>query len=101
MHSVRNEPSGEQSQYNHSVHKSRKNSCVHKKNIKFEKDAFVCGLNEALVKDVYDLGEVIGEGGYGKVYKAVHRLTGQTRAIKEVIPKEEKHLVINEINILR
>jgi CheY-like chemotaxis protein len=35
----------------------------------------------------YDLGEVVGEGGYGVVYRAVDRTSGQVVALK-MLPKE-------------
>lgn len=34
------------------------------------------------VKDFYDFKEVIGEGSFGKVYRAVCRRTHESRAIK-------------------
>lgn len=32
--------------------------------------------------DDYKIEEEIGEGGYGKVYKATHKITGQAVAVK-------------------
>jgi calcium-dependent protein kinase len=57
------------------------------------------------VTNDYDVGEVIGKGGYGEVKKVVHKITGETRAMK-IIKKEscdEGYLksLTNEINILR
>ncbi len=36
------------------------------------------------ITDVYEIGAQIGQGGYGKVYKAIHRESGATRAIKKI-----------------
>ncbi len=32
----------------------------------------------------YDIMEQIGKGGYGKVYRAVHKVTGIERAVKKI-----------------
>jgi len=53
----------------------------------------------------YDVLEVIGKGGYGEVKRVIHKITGETRAMK-IIKKEicdEGYLnsLTNEINILR
>lgn len=57
------------------------------------------------VTNDYDVGEIIGKGGYGEVKKVIHKITGETRAMK-IIKKEscdEGYLksLTNEINILR
>lgn len=39
------------------------------------------------IQDVYVILEKVGEGGYGKVYRAVHRETGTNRAIKRIKKK--------------
>jgi calcium-dependent protein kinase len=57
------------------------------------------------VSNDYDILESVGKGGYGEVKKVVHKITGETRAMK-IIKKEscdEKYLesLTNEINILR
>lgn len=57
------------------------------------------------VTNDYDVIELIGKGGYGEVKKVVHKITGETRAMK-IIKKEscdEGYLksLTNEINILR
>lgn len=57
------------------------------------------------VSNDYEVHETIGKGGYGEVKKVVHKITGETRAMK-IIKKEscdEGYLksLTNEINILR
>ncbi len=39
------------------------------------------------IAEVYEIGVQIGQGGYGKVYKATHRESGATRAIKKIKKK--------------
>ena len=34
--------------------------------------------------DDYTMGEEIGEGGFGKVYKAIHKVTGTAVAVKYI-----------------
>ena len=43
------------------------------------------------ITEVYDIREQIGQGGYGKVYKAIHRESGVTRAIKKIKRKNLDH----------
>ena len=57
------------------------------------------------VTNDYVVQETIGKGGYGEVKKVVHKITGETRAMK-IIAKEgcdEIYMktVTNEISILR
>lgn len=57
------------------------------------------------VSNEYDVLETVGKGGYGEVKKVVHKITGETRAMK-IIKKEscdDSYLksLTNEINILR
>ena len=47
----------------------------------------------------------INKGGFGQVYRAIHKLSGMERAIKFISKKnltsEEKKKLINEVNILK
>lgn len=50
----------------------------------------------------YQFQTKIGDGTYGTVYKAVHKLTGQIVAIKVLKQKIEGHSVeLKEIKILK
>lgn len=53
----------------------------------------------------YDIVETIGEGSYGKVVKAMHKETGELRAIKYIeealFNAYEAKKVCREIQILR
>jgi calcium-dependent protein kinase len=40
------------------------------------------------VAEIYDIKEMIGEGNYGKVYRAVHKETGINRALKVILKKK-------------
>lgn len=57
------------------------------------------------LEDHYDFLEVIGEGGYGKVIKVLHKGTGQIRACKiqdkSKFKKNTLTMVRNEIEILK
>ena len=67
---------------------------------------FVLKKNYSIQQD-YEFGPILGSGAYGSVRTAVHKLTGQERAIKtikkEKIPKEmiENNKFLAEIEILR
>jgi len=55
----------------------------------FNKSHFV-GRQFGELDDHYKVGEIIGKGGYGKVYKCVHKETGDERAVKS-IEKEQSN----------
>lgn len=48
-----------------------------------KKDAFIFQKQTKLRED-YDILNELGKGSYGVVYKAVHKETGETRAIKQI-----------------
>lgn len=58
-------------------------------------------LKSQLVYIIY----IIKKGGFGQVYRAIHKLSGLQRAIKFISKKnltlEEKNRLINEVNILK
>lgn len=49
-----------------------------------EENASSCGLTVRLPCFVQQLGEELGRGSSGKVYRALNRETGDFRAIKEI-----------------
>mmetsp|Transcript_28121 Transcript_28121/g.77332 ORF Transcript_28121/g.77332 Transcript_28121/m.77332 type:complete len:1025 (+) Transcript_28121:244-3318(+) len=55
--------------------------------------------------DFYDLGDVLGEGGYACVYRATHRKTGDIYAVKDVntgvLEKSNKSALIDEIAAMK
>ncbi|CAB9509043.1 MAP kinase-activated protein kinase 2 (Fragment) [Seminavis robusta] len=54
--------------------------------------------------DDYDVQDMVGEGGFGEVYRAIHRATGSERAVK-VLPRsadqEENEQVRNEFDVVK
>lgn len=69
-----------------------------------DKNMFINEKKGKVTND-YEIHEIVGKGGYGEVKRVVHKITGETRAMK-IIKKEscdESYLktLTNEINILR
>ena len=60
------------------------------------------GQHSKDITDIYQIQETIGKGNFGKVYKAVHKETGQIRAIKKIDMKkvDNPHVVKTEIESL-
>ena len=61
------------------------NDCDHTARLYYSSHTTLTNLHQAAwqyVEAQYDVLETIGEGSYGKVVKAVHRDTGEIRAIK-------------------
>ena len=69
-----------------------------------KKDTFVFNKDSKLEED-YEIGQVLGKGSYGIVYKGIHKITGEERAIKQIpkskIKKEKFKRFINEVNALK
>lgn len=57
------------------------------KKIKIDRQKVIIKVNQKDITEVYDIGDQIGQGGYGKVYKAIHKESGLTRAIKKIKKK--------------
>ncbi|XP_005090056.2 serine/threonine-protein kinase 33 [Aplysia californica] len=45
-------------------------------------------MEDEVVQTEYTFGEIIGEGSFGKVYKAQHQQSGETVAIKEIVKEK-------------
>lgn len=82
-------------------HKSEDVSTI---NLSIKPETFIT-LRSCAVNADYDFIDLLGVGSYGKVHKAVHRTTGQVRAIKTVrkikAVKDLGESFSNEIEILR
>ena len=65
---------------------------------------FVMRVNAQLGTHYVVVGK-LGEGGYGTVWKAVHKETGQVRAVKTMVkgelPEMQERQMIKEVTILR
>ena len=74
------------------------------KSFKVGPEIFV-GIKQGSFKAKYSIGEVLGEGAYGKVCKVIHRQTNIVRAMKSIrkvnIDKEEEERLFSEMNILK
>ena len=55
--------------------------------IKIDRQKVIVKVKQRDITEVYDIGDQIGQGGYGKVYKAIHKESGATRAIKKIKKK--------------
>ena len=72
--------------------------------IKFHARDFLVEKQEDLLQD-YDLGDMLGEGGFGLVYSCIHKETGAERAVK-ILRKDPSRPnyndnIINEYNVLK
>jgi len=78
----------------------------HKQSIKVSSKLFVTESNGNIYKE-YEILDHIGQGSYGRVYRAKHIKTGVTRAIKKInkhsynMTLEEEQNLIKEISILK
>ena len=72
--------------------------------MKISADLFV-SLKKGSISEYYNLGEVLGEGAYGKVWKVTHKTSGLERAMKQIkksaIIKEDQERLFSEMNILK
>jgi len=58
------------------------------------------------IRDVYRIGNKLGDGAFGSVRKITHRVTGEVRAVKTIHKKslrtpEEQQTFFNEVAVLR
>ncbi|CAB9507571.1 MAP kinase-activated protein kinase 2 (Fragment) [Seminavis robusta] len=76
-----------------------------RKSIKIAARDFVTRKVNQNLEDDYEIMEMLGEGGFGEVYRAIHRATGSERAVK-VLPRspsneEKNEQVRNEFEIVK
>ena len=57
------------------------------KRVRIDRQKAIIKVEEKSIADVYEIREQIGQGGYGKVYRAVHRESGIVRAVKRIRKK--------------
>ena len=71
-------------------------------NFQLNKETFIFDKITKL-EDDYKLESELGKGTYGVVYKAVHKLTGEIRAVKQISRKKIKKYerFINEVTALK
>ena len=68
--------------------------------LKFDKSTFVCYKTTKITEE-YLLGATLGQGAFGTVRKAVHKLTNQERAIKILKKRQQdERKLFLEVNIL-
>lgn len=58
------------------------------------------------LEERYRIGNIIGEGSYGKVYRVTHKLTGESRALKVLLKRSSRvenmrKSFFNEVSVLR
>jgi calcium-dependent protein kinase len=68
--------------------------------LKIDKSTFI-GYKTTKINEEYLLGETLGQGAFGTVRKAVHKLTGQERAIKILKKRQQdERKLFLEVSIL-
>ncbi|CAD8206046.1 unnamed protein product [Paramecium pentaurelia] len=72
--------------------------------VKFGVELFV-NLKKQSITKVYTLGQVLGQGAFGKVWKVTHKTTGLIRAMKQIrkqeLIKEDEQKLFSEMNLLK
>lgn len=68
--------------------------------VRISKSKFV-GNVEGKLLNHYSLDEVLGQGSYGTVYRAIHYLTGSSRAVKVLLSEKIRGDIMNEAEILK
>ena len=64
----------------------------------------VGSMVDALTEDVsahFKLGELLGEGGFGKVFRATAVASGEPLAVKVLAASSDAHAIANEVEIMR
>lgn len=82
----------------------QKQKTMSKDDLKFSTANFIFRVHEQLTLH-YRIEKQIGEGGYGTVWKAVHKPTGQLRAIKSLakgmMSQHQEEQMMREVGLLR
>lgn len=72
--------------------------------MKFSVQNFV-NQKKGTLESTYDMGELIGEGGFGEVYSCYHIETDEERAVKVMVKSTKKESIneeiVKEYNILK
>ncbi|CAD8119762.1 unnamed protein product [Paramecium sonneborni] len=72
--------------------------------VKIGVELFV-NLKKQSITKVYTLGQVLGQGAFGKVWKVTHKTTGLIRAMKQIrkqeLIKEDEQKMFSEMNLLK
>ena len=50
------------------------------------------------VEQYYDIEDKIGEGGFGEVFRAIHKKTGAERAVKVIYKTEDSDIDFEKVN---
>jgi Protein kinase domain len=78
---------------------SSSRSARNRVSIKFTAQTFV--KNRSLGEELehfYDLGDKIGEGGFGEVFTVIHKKTGAERAVKVIYKSEDSDIDFEMVN---
>ena len=82
---------------NHRIQKKKRRNV----SIKFQAQTFVKTRGQgAELEDHYDIGDMIGEGGFGQVFTAIHKKTGAERAVKVLYKGEEDEEDFEKVNTM-
>ena len=77
----------------------RRRKAKQRKTIKFNAQTFVHArqLGED-VEQFYEIQDKIGEGGFGEVFRALHKKTGAERAVKVIYKTEDEDSDFEKVN---
>ncbi|CAD8208692.1 unnamed protein product [Paramecium pentaurelia] len=88
----------------HSPSRKYSQASVGSVSVKFGVELFV-NLKKQSITKVYTLGQVLGQGAFGKVWKVTHKTTGLIRAMKQIrkseLIKEDEQKMFSEMNLLK
>ncbi|CAK57234.1 unnamed protein product (macronuclear) [Paramecium tetraurelia] len=88
----------------HSPSRKQSMASVGSVSVKIGVELFV-NLKKQSITKVYTLGQVLGQGAFGKVWKVTHKTTGLIRAMKQIrkseLIKEDEQKMFSEMNLLK